>query len=298
MSVETAQGVASRPAAREGFGTGGAWAGTDGPVRDLLLGWAVIAAITVPVAAINALSVQADRPRLPSWEPWVWELTSAAALIALAWGPWRVLAAAPVAWLEGGWSARARFLGAHLCAALAFSAAHVAGLSLLRRTAYAFVGAVYRDRPDVFSYELRKDVLSYAAFAAIFWLARRLREAKEAPLRPVSFDIRDGARLIRAPLSEILAAASAGNYVEFVLADGRRPLMRATLAAVEAELGGFGFVRVHRSWLVNTGRVTGLTPAGSGDWTVELSGATAPLSRRYPGALARLRAGLPLTGAG
>ena len=65
--------------------------------------------------------------------------------------------------------------------------------------------------------------------------------------------------------------------------------MRATLAAVEAELSRFGFVRVHRSWLVNTDRVTGLRPDGSGDWTVELGAVEAPLSRRFPAALEQLR---------
>ena len=83
--------------------------------------------------------------------------------------------------------------------------------------------------------------------------------------------------------------SSAGNYVEFWLADGRRPLMRATLAAIEVELEAYGFVRAHRSWLVNGARVTGLEPDGSGDWTVELGEVRAPLSRRFPEALARLR---------
>ena len=67
--------------------------------------------------------------------------------------------------------------------------------------------------------------------------------------------------------------------------------MRATLAAIEVELGAFGFVRAHRSWLVNAARVTGLRPDGSGDWTVELGDVVAPLSRRYPRALERLKAG-------
>jgi DNA-binding LytR/AlgR family response regulator len=65
--------------------------------------------------------------------------------------------------------------------------------------------------------------------------------------------------------------------------------MRATLAAIEVELGGFGFVRAHRSWLVNVARVTGLRPDGSGDWTVELGAIEAPVSRRYPQALERLK---------
>ena len=91
-------------------------------------------------------------------------------------------------------------------------------------------------------------------------------------------------------LADILAVSSAGNYVEFALADGRKLLMRRPLSAVESELSGCGFVRTHRSWLVNEKAVTGLSPEGSGDYDVrpgqpECSAVT-PLSRR-PGPAAR-----------
>jgi DNA-binding LytR/AlgR family response regulator len=90
-------------------------------------------------------------------------------------------------------------------------------------------------------------------------------------------------------LSDILAVASAGNYVEFVLRDGRRLLMRSPLSALESELGPRGFLRTHRSWLINTSKMTALKPEGSGDYTVELESISAPLSRRFPDALAKLR---------
>ncbi|HYJ34867.1 MAG TPA: LytTR family DNA-binding domain-containing protein, partial [Rhizomicrobium sp.] len=104
-----------------------------------------------------------------------------------------------------------------------------------------------------------------------------------------TFDIRDGAKLTRVMLADILAVTSAGNYVEFLMQDGRRLLMRTPLSAVESDLAERGFVRTHRSWLVNEKAVTGLTPEGSGDYEVALGGLTAPLSRRFPAALARLR---------
>ena len=85
------------------------------------------------------------------------------------------------------------------------------------------------------------------------------------------------------------AVASAGNYVEFVLRDGRRLLMRSALSAVEEDLSARGFVRTHRSWLVNGALVTALTPEGSGDYTVALPDLEVPLSRRYKAALAQLR---------
>jgi len=113
---------------------------------------------------------------------------------------------------------------------------------------------------------------------------------RAAPGVPAMFTIRDGTRIARVPVADILAVASAGNYVEFVLRDGRKLLMRSPLSAMEDELGSKGFVRVHRSWLVNAMQMTGLTPDGSGDYTVELGTLSVPLSRRFPEALAKLRA--------
>ncbi len=246
--------------------------------------------VAVVVTTVNALSTLADAPNLQTWEPWVWEASSALMVVLLLWIPWLATAVAPPDQaLAAGWRPKAAFLGIHALGLVSYSALHVAGFVALRKLAYD----LWADGPyqfgDRFIYELRKDLLSYALFVGVFWLAGYLRRRRDEPVRPVSFDIRDGARLIRVPLADILAASSAGNYVEFWLADGRRPLMRTTLAAVEVELERFGFVRAHRSWLINAGRVTGLRPEGSGDWTVELGAVEAPLSRRYPQALERLR---------
>ncbi len=107
----------------------------------------------------------------------------------------------------------------------------------------------------------------------------------------VALGIREGTKLIRVRLDQVLAVASAGNSVEFVLTDGRRLLMRSPLSALEKELGPRGFLRTHRSWLVNAGRMMALRPEGSGDYAVELGRVMVPLSRRFPQALAKLRGG-------
>src|SRR5439155_5389542 len=141
-------------------------------------------------------------------------------------------------------------------------------------------------------YELPKDALAYGLFVGGIALVGHLlrhQQLSQAPGQTLTFDIRDGARLTRVQLSDILAITSAGNYVEFALSDGRRLLMRSPLSALESDLAGRGFVRTHRSWLVNEAAVTGLTPEGSGDYGVALGSLTAPLSRRFPAALARLR---------
>ncbi len=296
-----------RPRARDGrapTGTGGASRGTGGLLegglerlrgvgtRDLMIGAVTIAVGAAAVTVVNSLTVQVDNPDISAWKPWVWEGTSALVVVLLAWLPWLSTAGAPPDMVRDGWRARAAFVGVHLAAAAIWSALHVVGMMSLRLAIYGLADAgPYEPGPagEVYLYEFRKDLLSYAAFVALFWILRRLRPTDQETLRPVSFDIRDGTRIIRAPVEDILAVSSAGNYVEFWLTDGRRPLMRATLAAIEMELESYGFVRAHRSWLVNHARVTGLAPDGSGDWTVELGEVRVPLSRRFPEALARLK---------
>ncbi|MBF0665464.1 MAG: response regulator transcription factor [Brevundimonas sp.] len=288
---------------RIGAGTNGAAGGASGlgpwpgllrqaHPRDLRTGLLIVAPVALVVVTVNALTHLADLPRLAAWEPWVWEATSAAAIVLFAlWIPWLTTAAAsPEEAVAGGWRPKLRFALVHLAGLLAYSGLHVTAFVWMRKAAYALMQAPAYEFGGRFVYELRKDLISYAVFVGVFWLLAILRRRRDEPLRPVSFDIRDGGRIIRAPLSQIVAVSSAGNYVEFWLADGRRPLMRATLAAIEVELERFGFVRAHRSWLVNAGAVTGLRPDGSGDWTVELGALEAPVSRRYPQALERLRA--------
>ncbi|MDB5432138.1 MAG: DNA-binding response regulator [Caulobacter sp.] len=258
--------------------------------RVLAYGWPVMAAIVTVICIIDVVTIVHEQPGLNPLEPIVWEGSSALVTGLLILAPWALVRWAwrrtvPV-WLA---------LSAMIVAAPVYSLAHVFGFLGLRTAAYALAGGHYRYGPlsRAIPYEMSKDVLGYGAGLFLFWLLSRLLAQASAsappPADPATFDIRDGARVIRVPVADILAVTSAGNYVEFLLADGRKPLMRSALSAVEADLAAGGFVRTHRSWLVNIARVTGLKPEGSGDYAVELSDVTAPLSRRFPDALARLR---------
>lgn len=271
-------------------GTSGRNQGPSGEERRLLaLGWLLGVLIVILVMVFNILTRTHDG-----------EDTLARAAIdegssALVNSPALLLPMAISLWVRGRplWT---RAL-AYVAGAAVYSVVHVAGFVALRKLAYAaWLGGHYRfgRLPDEFLYEAGKDVPAFAFACVVFWLVLRWRlHAPQAALvgaTPEVFDIRDGQRLVRAPLGDILAVRSAGNYAEFLLADGRRPLMRSPLAALEAKLGPMGFVRTHRSWLVNSRRVTGLKPEGSGDYAIEIGDVEAPLSRRFPDALKALRA--------
>lgn len=270
--------------------TSGAPPGTDGDLRTATVrAVGVYAVVVLIITILNTMTLSHDGAGDRWWEPWVWEFSSGLAVVAILWVPWLAWRWAPVeAWR------RPRTWLVHAGGVLAWATLHVGGFLLLRHAAYAMAGGRYEygDLRVQFPYELGKDVFSYLMAVANFHLIDRYgvrRPLVEAAGVPVTFDIRDGARLIRVAAVDILAVASAGNYVEFHLADGRRPLMRASLASIETALVDKGFVRTHRSWLVNGARMTGLRPEGSGDWTVEIGVLEAPLSRRFPEALARLR---------
>ncbi len=243
------------------------------------------------VAVVNYLNFVTDLRALPNTgplPPLIWEGSSWLSAMLVLWIPWAAFRLAPP-----DARPRARLL-LHVPAAMAFSLAHVVGFVALRRIAYALAGSRYVFGPfgPTFLYEFSKDAAGYVLFVVTFALVAALLKGRQRLAQAdahATFDIRDGARVTRIRLADILAVTAAGNYVEFALANGRRLLMRAPLSAIEAELEPLGFLRVHRSWLINPKRMTALTPQGSGDYQVALGELCAPLSRRYPQALERLR---------
>ncbi|HEX4302128.1 MAG TPA: LytTR family DNA-binding domain-containing protein [Rhizomicrobium sp.] len=269
----------------QGLGISGAFTGTNGKVY--LIG---LASLTVFIVGYDAIAVWNDlhyRPDFGLAQPIVWEVTSALGFVAYSAIAWLALQIAPLE--QRPWW---RVALIHLTAAPVYSLLHVASFMLLRKAVYALASAhyTYSFRGE-FGFEFGKDVLAYALMLTVYWVVARLLREPAVPVETGGmFTIRDGARIVRVKMRDILAVSSAGNYVEFALRDGRKPLMRTPLSAIETELAPRGFVRVHRSWLVNTAQMTGLKPEGSGDYTVELGELNVPLSRRFPEALAKLRA--------
>ncbi|WP_129793356.1 LytTR family DNA-binding domain-containing protein [Sphingosinicella sp. CPCC 101087] len=278
--------------------TSGADTGTSGKGRlpPWALAYAIIAVATMAIGSVNVMSALdqfdwMDRP-IDWWKPVVWEATSGVVLLALAWMPMAAIRRFPISR-----DRRIRDLAAHAALTVPFSIVHVGLMVALRHAAYAAAGEIYEFN-DAWLYEYRKDVISYALYAGTYWLSVRLvgspkpADRRDAETTSDTILIDEGQRVSRVSPDELLAARSCGNYVEFLLGDGRRPLMRTTLGSLGTQLAPLGFVRTHRSWLVNARRVAQMEAEGSGDYGLTLDdGTSVPLSRRYPQALEVLRRG-------
>jgi two-component system LytT family response regulator len=96
---------------------------------------------------------------------------------------------------------------------------------------------------------------------------------------PGQLVVRDGARTLVLKLGEIEWIEAEDYYVR-IHAGGRRPLVRRSLQSLAAELEPAGFVRAHRSAIVNLEHVREIRPSSGDDHEIVLSsGGVVRLSR-------------------
>ncbi len=142
--------------------------------------YAILALLFGLYEGINQLVGLRDRVDIAAWKPLVWEISSVIVIFALI--PFIVrferhfrLADRP----------RWRIVVAHACAALVFSAVHVAGMLALRKLAYAVVGQHYAfDNLAVQAfYELQKDLVTYALILVAIFANREFQVRRTSDLR-------------------------------------------------------------------------------------------------------------------
>jgi hypothetical protein len=279
-------------------GSSGGISGAGKSLRLPLWVWLAYGACLILFAAVSATSfwMEASRAGRPAdlLDLGVKEATSIVVVFALTFPL--------LAWvgrLQGPGLAWPRVVLGHLAGLVVFSLAHTAGMTALRLAIYTAVGARFTFGPfwQQLLYEFRKDVLVYLGLVGgALMLQRALRRpARPEPAAPGEaadprIEIRDGARRIWLAPAEILWVEAAGNYVE-VHTPGRSVLWRRTLAAVEQDLADKGFVRVHRSRLVNLRHVRATANKDSGDFTLTLAdGAEIAGARRWRAAFERAAA--------
>jgi hypothetical protein len=263
--------------------------------------FAAIAAVAFAIGIVNALSGAQDAAwRGDSYDigrRLFWELSSIIVILLLV--PILALAVRRIRQARG----LAARIGIAAAGLLGFSALHITGMVGLRRLLLWLAGGAYDFHFSLATvlYEFRKDAVTALLLGATLWLIESRRELRKvaraamsnptAPQEP-SPDLiwlRDGTSRIRVAPRDILWVASAGNYIEYILANGTQHLIRGTLAATESELARFAIVRVHRTRLANLDRVSGVDFKPSGDFELTFdNGQTLGGSRRYRPAVASL----------
>ena len=274
-------------------------AGTSGDLHGISgadwIAYGAIAAIGFGIAIVNALSAAHDAAgRGAVYDvraPLLWEMTSIVGIILAAL---ILFVAVRRMRLARGWLLQA---GLAATAIVAFSALHIAVMVGLRKAVMLLRGGSYDFGLSAATliYEFRKDVMTGLLIGGTLWLIDSCRETRRsrpgsvaAPAEPPPHMVwlRDGSTRIRIEPRDILWIGSAGNYVEYSLADGVSHLVRGTLAAEEARLAPYQIVRVHRTRLVNRNRVIEFRPGANGDFELTLdTGQTVGGSRRYRDAL-------------
>jgi len=266
--------------------------GTSGWPRGEWRPWFFIALVSLVVVAVNASSDYLEMRRSDLdfhwWEPVSWEVTSAIVIVAMA----PLIGMAVRRWTptQDNWIRPGLI---HFGLTLPFAAVHIVCIWLMREAIYWIGRGHYGFFDDgvamVAFYEWRKDVLTYAVIASTYWIfdyvAERRKAAAKAPADE-RIEVRDGGAAVFLAPGDITHVEAAGNYVEFHTA-AKTHLVRGTLASWEARLLARGFVRVHRSRLVNRTKIAALKPTPSGDLEITLSdGQTVVGSRRYRATLA------------
>jgi len=149
--------------------------------RWLHLRWILFAALGLLLGIYQGLNQAiGTHGRYPTWEPFVWEMSSVFVVFALI--PF-------IARFENRFRIdarpRTRTMLIHILAGVAFSAIHTTAMVLLRKVAYWMMGNSYDfgSIPRGWVYELQKDLITYLVILVIVFAIREFRIRRAGELR-------------------------------------------------------------------------------------------------------------------
>jgi hypothetical protein len=203
--------------------------------------------------------------------------------LSLAWATTLVVAAVATCGVLRAWLRRpcgSPWLRGSVCLAIL-----AAGIAMLvcgeKLLAVLYWGKPWRDYAAHFAMRLPLGLLMFAVVALPAWLKPRA----QLRLRPDG-DMTDSGKLcplvlvmpsrlgeLQLAADEILRIKAAGNYVELYTTQECH-LMRATLSSLALRLGEAGFLRIHRSAMVNRRHVRRLDRDQNGEWQLRMMDGT------------------------
>lgn len=208
---------------------------------------------------------------------------------ALAWLPWLALAPAVVE-LERRFpvpgSRIARNVLVHIGSAILVSTSFLVYLGYFH-AAYLGGGGLFPSRVSLRN-ELAEKIgqhflvavalyllIALSSFSYRSWRSSRKRlgppiDSSSSSVSPGSLIVRSVGKVERVETSSVDWIEGCGNYARLHMRD-HTALIRRTLTSLGEELEPAGFVRVHRSAIVNEKRIKGLHPGSHGDAEIELA---------------------------
>ena len=238
---------------------------------------------------ISRLDLQRMQQDFLWWHPICWEVSSMLMLLLLL--PIVVL-------LERRFplerSSLIKHLTMHVAITPLFSLAHVLGMVTLRKITYTLAGGHYNfgNWLTELGYEYIKDAQTYVGILVVISLYRliirrlqgeaTLPDETETDSSPADrFLVKKLGKEFLVRITDIDWLEASGNYVN-LHAHNRVYPMRETMTSMAKRLLDQGFVRVHRSIILNLDRVQEIEPLDTGDARARLiSGDLVPISRRY-----------------
>jgi DNA-binding LytR/AlgR family response regulator len=91
------------------------------------------------------------------------------------------------------------------------------------------------------------------------------------PVRPIKIAIKTKGKILLLHLGDILAVEAEGNYV-LLRGAADSYLLRESISTMAEKLETYGFIRIHRSVLVNASSVEEIQPGTSGEYMLRIVG--------------------------
>jgi len=91
------------------------------------------------------------------------------------------------------------------------------------------------------------------------------------PGKPIKIAIKTKGKILLIPPGDILAVEAEGNYVLLRRATDSH-LLRESISTMAEKLEAYGFIRIHRSALVNGSSVDEIHPGTSGEYMLRIAG--------------------------
>jgi len=242
-------------------------------------------------ACILSVSRLTDLQRLgisiDNWEPYVWEFSSFIVSFLLI-----LFVIKAESWHRFTYEKFKKHLFYHLIHSMVFSLIHVVGMVLIRNIVYQLMASDYDfgHWPTELLYEYRKDGMSYFAILIGIYIyqyiiknmegdAHLIAEKNIHEKKPDKLLIKKKGKEFVVRLDQISTIQSGGNYI-YIHTNNQVYPMRSTMNKMQEKLDPNHFIRVHRSYIVNSNFIQEILTINPQEYKIILkNNETIPLSR-------------------